>query len=177
MKVIFLLYLEEYMFLKILRPVTIPLFMILVSFVFLPAAPQPVWADDGLKGWEIGSEYNNMYDPKERDSLKGRVVKFVKITPLEGMAPGTGFILQESEDEKILIHVCPQAYAKAKDIGIRKGEKVKVKGSWVEIDGEDIFIAAKVKKGEHFDFKVRLTSDGTPFWTMSPEQLKKERRQ
>jgi hypothetical protein len=32
-----------------------------------------------------------------------------------------------------------------------------------------------VKKGESQQFKVRLTKDGTPFWTMTPEQLARER--
>jgi hypothetical protein len=131
-------------------------------------------AADGFKGWETGSVYNSKYDPKERDSLKGSVVELRTVTPMPGMAPGTAFVLQESEDDKILVHLCPEAFASANDIGIRRGDKVKVKGSWVEIDGADVFIASKVKMGDHFEFKVRLTSDGTPFWTMSPEQLKEE---
>ena len=133
-------------------------------------------ADDGLKGWEKGSAYDQMYDPKERDSIKGRIVKFTTVTPMEGMAPGTALILEESEDEKILVHVCPEAFASAREIGVRKGEKVKVKGSWIYLNGEDVFVAAKIKKGDHFEFKVRLTSDGTPFWTMTPEQLAAERK-
>ena len=36
--------------------------------------------DKGIKGWEKGSEYDKLYNPKERDSIKGRVVKFK--TPL-----------------------------------------------------------------------------------------------
>jgi len=32
-----------------------------------------------------------------------------------------------------------------------------------------------VRKGDSPEFKVRLTKDGTPFWTMTPEQLAKER--
>jgi len=38
-----------------------------------------------------------------------------------------------------------------------------------------VFLASKLKKGESQEFKVRLTKDGTPFWTMTPEQLAKER--
>lgn len=133
--------------------------------------------DKVITGWEKGSSYDKLYDPKEVDSLKGQVVKFKEVTPFPGMAPGTAFILEESEDEKILVHLCPVSFAKAKETGFKKGDKVKVKGSWAEIDGEDVFIASKVKKGDHFQFKVRLTSDGTPFWTMSPEQLAKERKE
>ncbi len=147
----------------------------LMLFTVFPGKPSAAGAADGLKGWEVGSVYNNMYNPEERDSLKGRVVRFLEVTPLPGMDPGTAFILQESEDDKILVHLCPKAFASAKETGIRIGDTVKVKGSWVEIDGEDIYLAAKVKKGDHFEFKTRLTSDGTPFWTMSPEQLKEEK--
>ena len=39
------------------------------------------------------------------------------------------------------------------------------------LDDEDIFMAAKIKQGGDYGFKVRLTSDGTPFWTMTPEEL------
>jgi hypothetical protein len=38
-------------------------------------------------------------------------------------------------------------------------------------------MASKIKKGEDFEFKVRLTKDGSPFWTMSPEELERERAQ
>lgn len=91
------------------------------------------------------------------------------------MTTGTAFILEEAEDETTLVHLCPESFAKAKETGLKKGAKVKVKGSWAEIDDDFVFLAAKVKKGDHFEFKVRLTSDGTPFWTMSDEQLAKER--
>jgi hypothetical protein len=66
------------------------------------------------------------------------------------------------------------AFSAPDETGIRKGIKTKVSGSWAVIEGQDIFIAAKVKQGENFVFKVRLTKDGTPFWSLSPEELKKE---
>jgi hypothetical protein len=37
-------------------------------------------------------------------------------------------------------------------------------------------MASKVKKGDSYEFKVRLTKDGTPFWTMSPEELARLRQ-
>ena len=126
-------------------------------------------------GWEPGSLYNSYYNPKERDSLKGILVKFKTVTPLPGMSEGTAFILREGEDD-ILVHLCPRSFADGKETGLRKGVKTKVKGCWAFIDDMDVFIAAKVKQGEHFEFKVRLTKDGTPFWTMTPEELEKERK-
>ncbi len=127
----------------------------------------------GYQGWEKDSPYNGYYNYKERDSLKGKVLQFKEVTPLPGMAPGTAFILQEG-DEKILVHLCPVAFSDATHTGIRKGIKTKVSGCWAVIDGQDVFIAAKVKQGDNFEFKVRLTKDGKPFWSLTPEELAKE---
>jgi len=128
-------------------------------------------------GWEIDSPYNKIYNPKEIGSIKGKVVKFVDVTPLPGMASGTGMIVVEGKDDKTLVHICPESYASARETGIRIGEKVKVKGSWVEIGDDIVFIASKIKQGDNFVFKVRKTSDGTPFWTMSKEELAYEKSQ
>lgn len=150
-------------------------FLVTVIMLFIAFAISPQFSRAGeSKGWEIGSEYNSYYDYKEMDKLKGTILKFKKVTPLPGMSPGTAFILQEG-DEQIFVHLCPQSFATAKETGIRRGVKTKIKGSWAYIEGEDIFIASKVKQGEHFEFKVRLTKNGKPFWTMTPEELIKEK--
>jgi len=52
---------------------------------------------------------------------------------------------------------------------------VKVKGVLAEIDEKEVFMASKIKKGDYFELKVRLSSDGTPFWTLTDEELVKER--
>jgi len=82
---------------------------------------------------------------------------------------------EEAEDAVNVIHICPEWFAGPQDIGLRRGDRVKVKGVWAEIDDEFVFMAAKVKKGDFFEFKVRVTSDGTPFWTMSKEEQEKHR--
>ena len=167
---------EEYIVMKRIYTIALPFFLTLL-ICLISGSSVTAKDKEGYAGWEIGSAYNNLYDAKEKDKLKGRIAEFKTVTPLEGMAPGTAFVLEEAKDDKTLVHLCPRAYAKAKETGLKKGDKVKVKGSWVEIDGEDVFVASKVKRGEHFQFKVRLTSDGTPFWTMSPERLKQEMKQ
>jgi len=128
-----------------------------------------------MQGWEKESRYNRLYLPKEMDRIKGMVVDIRTVVPMEGMSEGVAVELQESKTETVLVHVCPVSFAGPGDIGIKRGEKVKIKGVWAEIDGKDVFMASKIKKGDHFEFKVRLTSDGTPFWTMTPQQLEKEK--
>ncbi|MBT8329464.1 MAG: hypothetical protein KJO60_12565 [Desulfofustis sp.] len=137
--------------------------------------PGLVIAAGDISGWEVGSEYNELYDPKERDSIKGDIVKFIKVTPLKGMAPGTAFILDEGGGDQVVVHVCPESYASSRETGLRRGDWVKVKGVWADIGDESVFLAAKIRKDNDYAFKVRLTSDGTPFWTMTPEMLAMEK--
>jgi len=130
----------------------------------------------GIVGWEKDSAYNKLYDLDEWDSLKGNVVGFKQITPLKGMSPGIALLVRDGDsDETVTVHLGPSPIVTPNRISLRKGDKVKVKGVWAEIDGKEVFMASKVKKGDYYEYKVRLTKDGTPFWTMSPEELARER--
>ena len=55
-----------------------------------------------------------------------------------------------------------------------EGDQVKVIGAWAVVDGQDILLAVKVKKGEDVQLKVRRTKDGAPYWSMTPDQIKAE---
>ena len=129
-----------------------------------------------MGGWELDSPYNQLYNSNEMDKFKAIVDNVTEVVPMSGMSPGIALVVRESEDETTLVHVCPSWYLGKKDIGIRKGDKVKIRGAWVEIDGKDVFIASKIKKGDYFELKVRLTGSGKPFWTMGPEELAKEKK-
>ena len=130
-----------------------------------------------IKGWEKDSPYNKHYDLDEWDSFKGSVVGFKKITPLPGMSPGLAILVRDRDTNEVVnVHLGPSPFVNPSSVSLRKGEKVNVKGVWAEIGGKDVFMASKVKKGDHYEYKVRLTKDGTPFWTMSPEELARERK-
>ena len=127
-----------------------------------------------MKGWQIDSPYNQNYDVKEYEKFRAWVVGFKEESPIKGMSKATIMIVKDGED-LIDVHLCPTWFAKPEDVGVKKGDRVKIKGVWAEIDEEDVFMASKVKKGEFFEFKVRLTKNGKPFWTMSKEELAWER--
>lgn len=131
-----------------------------------------------MGGWERDSEYNKLYDATEMDSFKGWIIKLKEVVPMPGMSPGVAVEISETRDlksEPIVVQLCPTWFSEVNTIGLKRGERVKVKGVWAEINGEDVFIASKIKKGDYYEFKARLTKDGTPFWTMSPEELERER--
>lgn len=129
-----------------------------------------------MGGWEKGGPYDKHYNPTELDKIKVTIVKLLKVTPMEGMAPGVGMIVRERDsDEDILVHVCPTWFIKIGETGLKKGNVVKIRGSWAEIEDKDVYMASKIKMEDYFSLKVRLTKDGTPFWTMDPKQLAYER--
>ena len=127
-----------------------------------------------MGGWELDSPYNQYYNPSEMDRLKGFVKKLTTVVPLKGMTPGVAILLEESKGETTLVHICPEWYLGPKETGLKKGDKLKIRGAWAEINDEFVFMASKIKKGDYFELKVRLTKDGKPFWTMGPEELAKE---
>ena len=124
-----------------------------------------------MKGWEVDSKYNKHYDVREYEKLRAWFLRAKEVIPMPGMSPATAVEVLEGA-EVIEVHLCPTWYRKPSDIKLKKNERIKIKGVWAEINGKDVFMASKIKKDPNTDIiKVRLTKDGTPFWTMPPEQL------
>jgi C-terminal processing protease CtpA/Prc len=128
-----------------------------------------------LAGWERNSAYNKYYDVSEFDDFKGVVEEVVDITPLSGMAPGVGLKVKDQDGDMVEVHLGPKSFVKLDAIGLKPGDKVKVKGVWVALNDKDVFLASKVKKGEDSELKVRRTKDGAPYWTFTPEELAREK--
>ena len=130
-----------------------------------------------MQGWGIDDPYNQLYDVREFEKIRAWVVGFKEEAPMPGMSPATILIVREGA-YLIDVHLCPTWYRKPGEIHLKKNERIKIKGVWAEINEKDIFMASKVKKDPDTEIiKVRLTKDGTPFWTMTPEQLAKEMSQ
>jgi hypothetical protein len=146
-----------------------------LAAILLGLGQAEVKKDQG--GWERGGLYDRHYQSNELEKLRATVVAIEEVVPLPGMSPGVALKVVESEEDKdsIEVHVCPKWYMDQDAIGIKKGDRLKIRGAWAEIGGKDIFMASKIKKGEYFELKVRLTKDGTPFWSMSAEELAREK--
>ena len=130
---------------------------------------------EDTEGWEKDSVYNKLYDPADRVKLKGFVRDFRPVIPLPGMSPGVAMLIRDSENQVVTVHLGPRSFIHLNNNGIKKGDKVKVKGVWTEIIDKAVFIAAKVRANGIRVLKVRRTRDGTPYWIMTPEELAKER--
>ena len=135
-----------------------------------------VQAEDNpdMKGWEADSPYNQLYDVREYEKIRAWVVRVKEVVPMPGMSPATAIDVREG-DEVFEVHLCPTWYRKPSEIRLKKGDRIKLKGAWAEVNGKEVFLASKVKQDPDTTIiKVRLTKDGTPFWTMPSEQLAME---
>ena len=127
-----------------------------------------------MQGWEKDSPYNKLYDVREYEKIRAWVVRLKEVVPMPGMSPATAMDVREGP-EVFEVQICPTWYRKPGEIRLKKGDRVKLKGVWAEVNGKEIFMASKIKQDPDTTIiKVRLTKDGTPFWTMPPGQLAAE---
>jgi hypothetical protein len=127
-----------------------------------------------MQGWGIDDPYNKLYDIREYEKIRASVVRVKEVVPMPGMSPATALDVREGDDV-FEVHLCPTWFRKPDEIRLKKNERIKLKGVWAEVDGKDVFMASKIKKDPDYEIlKVRLTKDGTPFWTMTSEQLAME---
>ena len=127
-----------------------------------------------MQGWGIDDPYNKLYDVREYEKIRGWVVRVKEVVPMPGMSPATALEVREGA-YVFEVHLCPTWYRKPSEIMLKKNARIKLKGAWTEINGKDVFMASKIKKDPDIEIiKVRLTKDGTPFWTMTPERLAME---
>jgi hypothetical protein len=127
-----------------------------------------------MKGWGIDDPYNKLYDVREFEKVRAWVVRVKEVVPMPGMSPATALDVREGSDVWE-VHLCPTWYRKPSEIRLKKNARIKLKGVWAEINGKEVFMASKIKKDPDIEIiKVRLTKDGTPFWTMTPERLAME---
>lgn len=148
---------------------------VILTFLFLVSiAGAGSSADIRKEGWEAGSEYDKHFIADDIEDFKGKIVKIIEVEPLDGMDEGIGLIVEEKhERERITVHMGPKDFVKPRMGMLKRGDSVKVYGCFCEIDGDEVFLASKVKKGDD-QVKVRRTRDGMAWWNFSPEELAEE---
>ena len=155
---------------KILNNALVYLTIFIAGYIFSHAEEQKHFS-----GWGIDDEYQKHYDISKYKSFKARVVKVKEVVPMEGMSPAVALEVKKNGDI-IEVQICPTWFIKPEEIGIKKGDRVKIRGVPATIKGKNVFMASKIKKGDYFQFKVRLTKDGKPLWTMTPEELFEDKK-
>jgi len=153
-----------------------PAVMLIVMLLFAAGLPGgTALSSDGneLQGWGPDDPYNRHFDNAAIEKTRGWVVGFKFERPLPGMSPATIMMVDDGTG-LIEVHICPAWFARPEDVGVRVGDRVKIKGCRAVVGGKRVFMAAKIKKDGFHEFKVRLTKNGKPFWTFSLEEVVRE---
>lgn len=130
----------------------------------------PACADNG--GWQQGSTYNQLFNPKTIVTVKGKVILIDRANhPLKGMEPGFAATLKTEKGDDVSIQVGPlwfTSYFKRK-WDIKPGDLVEVTGSKVEVNGKSVIMAMQGKKGE-LTMTCR-SKTGKPLWDLNVEDF------
>lgn len=111
-----------------------------------------------------GTGAGMMYDASKKITVAGEVTAVEQIASRGRMRQGHGVVLSlKTADGTMPVHLGPQWYLdQQKGMKIAAGDTVEIKGAKAFRRGEEVFIAAEVKKGSEV-LKLRDES-GYPLW-------------
>ena len=141
------------------------MFLVLAALAFSQdafARRGPGRGGRGSGGWGMNSNYSRMYNPTTVETIKGKVSKVEKITPMKGMYYGV-HILVKTDKEELSVHLGPGWFIENQDTKINEGDEVEITGSKVTFQGKPALIAAQLKKGDAT--LVLRDPNGFPTWS------------
>ena len=149
--------------------------MFMITSVIISLNKAGAGDERDMHGWGVHDSYHNQYQVDKFEKFKAKVLRIKEVIPMPGMSPGVAMDVKDN-GKTIEVQICPIWFAKPDEIGIKKGDRVNIRGVRANINNKEIFMASKIKKEDYFELKVRFTKDGIPFWTMTPEAVFKKKR-
>jgi len=108
------------------------------------------------------SEGQQKYDPSQVEIVSGEVAAVKDIETRNGKTSGVGLELNTG-GQNLLVYLGPHIYVDLQNVRIVPGDKVEVKGVQTVLDGQIIYLAGEVRKGDEV---LKLRDDkGAPLWT------------
>lgn len=115
-------------------------------------------------GWDIKSDYNQLYNTETVTTLSGEILSIDRDMVLEpGMAPGVVAVL-ETDQGLVNVHVGPQWFAKfyRDKFDLKVGDEVEVTGSIIDYHNSKTMI---LRAGQKNDQRMVIRdTDGEPVW-------------
>lgn len=134
--------------------------LLIVGVIAVIAYAEPGQGCRG-NGPGMGNGYHRMYDPAKAEIVKGHVASVEQISGRRGR--GTGVVLSlKTGTETLSVHLGPSWYINKQDAKFAAGDVVEITGARAARSGQDIFIAAEIKKGNE-TLKLR-DENGVPLW-------------
>jgi outer membrane receptor for ferrienterochelin and colicins len=136
--------------------------ILLILFILLAEVTVAQRADGARQGgWRRDDEVGRLYDPARTTTLEGKVVGLEKSVSVERQSHGVHLLLDTGE-EVIPVHLGPLWFIENLETKLTEGDRVKVEGSRIELNGKSAVIAAKVVAGQR-TIELR-DSMGVPMW-------------
>jgi hypothetical protein len=149
--------------------------MFIITSVIISLNEADAGDERDMRGWGVHDTYHNHYLFDKFEKFKATVLRIKEVVPMPGMSPGVAMDVKDN-GKTIEVQICPTWFAKPDEIGIKKGDRVNIRGVRTNINNKEVFMASKIKKEDYFELKVRFTKDGIPFWTMTPEEVFNKKR-
>ncbi|HUI67129.1 MAG TPA: DNA-binding protein [Nitrospirota bacterium] len=131
------------------------------ALLAMPVSAQQGFGHMGGRGG-MKSEGQQKYDPSQVEIVSGEVAAVKDIETRNGKTSGVGLELNTG-GQNLLVYLGPHIYVDLQNVRIVPGDKVEVKGVQTVLDGQIIYLAGEVRKGDEV---LKLRDDkGAPLWT------------
>ena len=107
------------------------------------------------------SEGQQKYDPSQVEMVSGEVAAVKDIETKKRKTSGVGLDLNTG-GQNLLVYLGPHIYVDLQNVCIVSGDKVEVKGVKTVLDGQIIFLAGQVRKGD--EVLMLRDDNGVPLW-------------
>ncbi len=138
------------------------LVLVIAGIVYAGPEQSPGQGPGNCNGCGLGRGMGGrMYDPSKAETISGKVTSIEEFASRRGA--GTGVILKvNSGSDTLAVHLGPKWFLDKQEMKFATGDAVEIKGIKTVRRGQDIFIAAEVKKGSEV-LKLR-DEQGIPLW-------------
>lgn len=142
----------------------ISVLVLMVSFcALLPSAVSFAQKSMGRQGRGGGGvPYSGLFDARTVETIRGEVVSVGKEPSARRMESAVYLVLKTGE-ETLPVHVGLEPYVEEQSTKIEPGDRIEVRGSRVDVDGEPSIVAAEIKKGSE-TLKLR-DENGVAAWS------------
>lgn len=101
------------------------------------------------------------FNPNAIVTIQGKVLQVVNVPNVYGKSGGIHLLL-DTNQERIIVHLCPEWFAENIKLHLVPGDYIEVKGSLVESNGEKALVAIKVRSDDKsYTFR---DNRGVPAW-------------
>ncbi|MFI5387525.1 MAG: hypothetical protein ACHQ50_15560 [Fimbriimonadales bacterium] len=108
------------------------------------------------------STYNQLYDTRTVTTFEGKVVGKEVAPPIKGMGNAVKLLVKTANGKTWHVEIGPEWFVSNQRTQIEVADSVRVTGSQVKIDGQDVILAEQIVEGKTV-LALRRPS-GRPYW-------------